>query len=88
MRGGTLIAIRDMDDGHLLNTIRMLVRRAPFIAVAEIARMPRPRGDMAMDGFGAEVDRMGRLPDVELASELFPSFGALCAEADRRKLDY
>ncbi len=59
MRDGRKIAIVDMGDGHLMNTIRMLQRNGEHkrdVNVAEYLAGPAPTADMASIAFDDEFD--------------------------------
>ena len=91
MRDGTKIAIRDMTDSHLRNTLRMLIRNAErrLLGVA-IAGNPFDGGpEGAEDAWNDGFDAMCALDPVSLASETWgPVFDRLEREADRRGLEW
>jgi hypothetical protein len=56
-RDGTCIPICKMSDGHLTNTIKMLMRGAQMRCSSETVQllsMPAPNGDMAYDAYSSE----------------------------------
>lgn len=74
MANGQTIRIRDMDNGHLLNTIRMLERKAAVCG--------------AYDAVLAELD-LGPDFDFDWASteDYYPIYADMIDEAARRGLD-
>lgn len=88
MRDGTKIRIKDMGDGHLVNTIRMLKRYGALVKRhTEMIYLcgPTPQGDMAEYAFNQEFDRVMDADPEEFAPDILED---LCAEADRRGLTY
>ena len=88
-REGQQVRIRDMDDRHLLNTLRMLQRHAwRRLVAANLAYIdgPRPTADMAEMAFEAEADHVAELT-TEDALEDMPKYQELAEEARRRGLD-
>ena len=83
MKDGQRIAVRDMDNGHLLNTIRFLERAAER-KVQDFMSCPMPNGDMAMMAWEQEFDAMC---DAEV-EDFFPIYKHMIAEAVRRGLDF
>ena len=80
---GHRIAVRDMDNGHLLNTIRFLERAAER-KVQDFMSCPMPNGDMALMAWEQEFDAMCSA-EVE---DFFPIYKHMIAEAVRRGLDF
>lgn len=81
-KDGREIPVRLMDNGHLLNTIRMLERAAEQ-KVQDFMEYPMPNGDMAVMAWEQEF---GRMCDAEV-EDFFPIYKYLIAEAARRGLD-
>lgn len=79
-KDGTKIRICDMDDAHLINTVRFLVRKAEQYKV----EMPYPcfQGEMAQ--MYAEME-WGNLMNAD-PEDIYPILSDLFSEADRRKL--
>jgi|CXWL01.1.fsa_nt_gi hypothetical protein len=65
-KDGTKIRIKDMDDGHLFNTIKMLERNASVKAYY-FALLPEPNGEHAQDAFANECAMLGDMGPEELA---------------------
>lgn len=81
-KDGRGIPVRLMDNGHLLNTIRML-ERAAEAKVQAFMDCPMPNGDMAVMAWEQEF---GVMCDAEV-EDFFPIYKHLIAEAARRRLD-
>lgn len=81
--------IRDMDDRHLLNTIRMLERNAEQMRQNDIAAgwicLGGFQGEMASYYAEQDLMRLEESSAEELLEDL-PEYQALIQEADRRKL--
>lgn len=89
-RDGQRIPVRDMGDQHLINTIRMLRRKAPFMMMNELRQMDRyirDAPDGAAMGCESEADALINLSDDEYLSRTLPTFPALLAEAEKRGLE-
>lgn len=67
-REGETIPIIDMEDHHLVNTIRMLERSADARIISWIQATPPPRGEMARDAFDAGIDDLAFGADPERAA--------------------
>lgn len=83
MRDGTLIAIKDMSDSHLLNAIKMCERNG-YISTRTLSfdvYGPQPQGDMASYYYEQELDAILRAPVSSKLDELE-------AEAERRGLEF
>jgi hypothetical protein len=81
-KDGRTIAIRDMDDGHLTNTIRFLERAHTARVRQVILNPPAFQGEMAQLCADAEYNAL-------LESEpgdVFPVYHDLVQEQQRRKL--
>lgn len=88
-KDGTKIAIKDMADSHLRNTIRLIERQADWLknqhAVHAIWLMPEHPSDGVWDALQGEPDRIDRTPTMEWLSDM-PAYKALKAElAEREK---
>ena len=90
-RDGQRIRVRDMDDSHLVNTVRYLRRRFEKLAEFEALRMmlgPRPRGDIAQMAFDQEIDHLLDPWTVDqLLEDRVVTWPALLAELERRGLE-
>ena len=89
-RDGREIPIREMEDAHLLNTVRYLRRCAPEMQLARSLQFDiaasRMGGEMArlcLEQDAAAVDRMQ--PD-DFLQEVVPQFRAMLEELCRRGL--
>jgi hypothetical protein len=80
-RDGTKIRIRDLDDEHLLNILRLLDRVHEH-NVAQWISIPPPHGDIAQDCWEREMDTMLEA-DAALS---FPIYADLWTEALDREL--
>jgi hypothetical protein len=81
-RDGREIKIADMDDEHLMNTIKMLERNHAVV-INEYLHAPVLNGEMAQDAFENEFDRLSE----DGPGCLDPRYDIMIEEADRRKLD-
>jgi len=80
-KDGTIIRIRDMTDGHLLNTIAMLKRKSDAINdEAEAAACGMFHGDMASYYAEQAVAAYGSVESH------FPKYRELVAEWERRRI--
>jgi hypothetical protein len=84
-KDGTKIRIKDMEDSHLLNTIRFLEKQTVRLNMRELDEMmsfPYPNGEMAQHAFDQEFNMIGSAePNVH-----FPIYDDLVNEASRRNL--
>lgn len=81
-KDGSKIRIKDMDDGHLINTIKMLLRNNEYYLENAMIGMAFLQGDMAC--YCAEI-AMNEMLDEEC---IHPLYDDLVAEAERRYLIY
>jgi hypothetical protein len=85
-RDGTVLLLSAMDDQHLVNTLKMLKRKAAF-AAAHNARIllsgPQPHGEGAQMAFDQELMEAGNIDNF-----LHESYEDLIWEAKKRKLKY
>jgi hypothetical protein len=79
---GRLIQIVELENGHLLNIIR-LIERMHAAALTAYMIGPEPQGEMAKDAFDREFDAL----DEEGPSGFHEQYDLLCEEADRRRID-
>lgn len=88
-KDGRRIRICDMDDRHLLNTIRFLDRKAKEVESAALyaghAFLNTLQGEMAQDCLENELDAIEQ--DGVEPHEICPLYNNLVAEALRRDLD-
>lgn len=89
-KDGREIPIVEMEDRHLINTIRFLRRNvlryqcAQFSAMGSyVAQAP----DGAADCCESEANQLMDLSDDDYLAHRFPSFKTMLAEASRRKLE-
>lgn len=80
-RDGSVVLIRDMADGHLMNAIRLVERRHAFSVLALILS-PRPQGEHAGYAFDEMCDRV----DEEGPAATCPVYDDLLDEAVERGL--
>jgi hypothetical protein len=86
-KDGRRVRVRDMEDGHLVNTIHLLNRayERRLLSLAFLIDGPGgPQGDGAQDCAAREMATAEECgPGLE-----YPTYDALCDEADRRRLTY
>jgi hypothetical protein len=80
-KDGRKIRIKDMDDKHLMNTIRMLERNSEYYFCDMFMSMATVNGDMATYFLEQEMDNM-----IEDDIIMHPLYEDLLEEANRRKL--
>jgi len=73
-KDGTVIRVKDMDDDHLRNTIRMLQKNA--LAKRELHTLsylvgPYPQGEMAQVAFDSEFDQLLDSSWMEFVPEVY-----------------
>ena len=81
-KDGTKIRIKDMDDKHLVNTIRMLLRNNDNYIADAMMGLCSLQGEMACYYAEQEMDRMLEEDCIH------PLYDDLVEEAERRKLEY
>jgi hypothetical protein len=89
-KDGRKIPIKDMEDGHLLNAIRMLQCKASALQSRETASyfmLGEPQGEMAQDAYHAGMDELMDMEPLEYL-ETREDYTALTQEARKRKLTY
>lgn len=94
-RDGRVTPIREMADGHLVNTVRMIRRKtdrfATQVALEELGRMavfagPEP-SDGVLDGLNDLLERWSDRDNLDqIIAERVPVFAALLCELHRRKI--
>lgn len=86
---GRLIKVSEMEDTHLVNTIKLLRRNAQKLILQELAQMANYINN-APDGAAmaamSEADRIIEMTDDEYLSHRLPAFDALLLEAVNRGL--
>lgn len=90
-KDGKVIRIIDMDDPHLINTIRMLRRGADIIRLKMAIEFDNARsflqGEMALQSIDDEDFRIGGMSDDELLTEYYPPYSTMLSEALKRGLE-
>lgn len=90
-RDGREIPIEEMEDGHVLNTIRFLHRNAEMIRFGYFVRVywssPQPNGDGAQMAVDEECQRWAQLCDVDMLKRAVPQYVMLLLEATKRGLN-
>lgn len=88
-KDGKRIKIKDMEDSHLVNTIKFLRR----VAEHEIKSNQKaflgfgyPQGEMAQDAYDQEERYWNEITEDELIGEHFPCFDNMIEEGKKRKL--
>ncbi len=89
-REGDSIAVVDMEDGHLVNTIRMIRRRALRVKSINEAVLLRGHdslnGEMAHDALDEEIEASRETSADEWATEHVPCYALMLRETVRRNL--
>ena len=89
-REGERVAVRGMDNQHLVNTIRMLRRNAPKMMAAEelslYAYLDSDPPDGAYDCASGALSELDEMDADEFLEATVPTFVALLAEAEKRGL--
>ena len=89
-KDGRVVRVENMDDAHLMNTIRMLRRKCSQYQLAEIRFLSASSvnaGDMAADGIAMEALAIGDMSVDEYLAHRWPMFNVLLDEAKRRELE-
>lgn len=81
-KNGQKIRIKDMDDKHLINTIRMLERNSQYYLNEAILGLCSLQGEMAIYYAEQEIDRLIGEPC------LHPLYEDLVEEAMKRDLEF
>lgn len=84
-KDGTVNKIKDLNDGHLLNILKLLERAHAITLARDYICLPEaqmPRGDGANDAFDAEFDRKM----VEGPEHTYSGYRWLLEEAIHRKI--
>jgi len=91
-KDGTRLRICDMEDSHLLNTIRLCMRVARHRLSLEInagySVLSTLQGEMATLFCEQDLDRLEDMTPDEYLCQTFPLYEKLLAELERRKLDH
>jgi len=90
-KDGREIAVRDLEDAHLLNVIRFLRRRAGVIQFMEVTELAVSmaatlHGEMSLHRAEQEVEALGEQDPEEYLLENRPDYVAMLNEAKRRRL--
>lgn len=89
MRDGGKIKIKDMEDSHILNTIKMLLRIAGKYQSDNLAYFPCLQGEMAQEHAEREWEYLNESTPSVLAQELFGDrWEGLIYEAKKRGLKW
>lgn len=85
-REGKLISISDMSDSHLVNAINFVLRNEEKIRLN--LAIHRSRGMVLIHGEMAQLAAEDEIAQLAVAplSEVYPLYGDLCDEANRRGL--
>jgi hypothetical protein len=81
-KDGREILIKDLEDSHLMNIIK-LIERNYAKAIGTYLIGPGPSGEMAQDAFDREFDKLNE----EGPYGFNESYEALIDEADKREID-
>lgn len=87
-KDGTQRRIKDLDDIHLCNIIRGIIKRSEREMELAVANPPALNGEMAQMFAEMEYEALFEMDAVEYASGSHPLFDDLIAEAERRGLNY
>ena len=81
---GTVIKIKDMDDNHLRNTIKLMVRHGT--SADEVLRY---RGFIMLERLQDEELCLTdtNMPLEEIIEKIYPMYNNMLKEADKRKLE-
>lgn len=87
-KDGSKIRICDMEDSHIINTIKLLVKKSSQIQNEALMYYPCFQGDMAQMCAEQEWDNLNEMHPEDFALQEFPILEYLWEEADKRKLKY
>jgi hypothetical protein len=82
---GRRIAVNDMEDTHVVNTVRLLRRHATaqrFLEALIMLKGPRPSGDEATHAFECALEETVSLSDDAFLKEVCPPFHRLLTRYD------
>lgn len=92
MKNGNKIRICDMDDNHLINTIKLLYNNAVRTKEITLSSMAcysgNCNGEMAQDALDSAVTDLELTTDFEFALREYPILENLIEDAKRRELKY
>lgn len=88
-KDGTKIRIKDMTDTHLVNTVKMLIRKADIDRENTLMCFPSFASEDSMASYYAEQewDSLNWMTPFEYAKQEYPIFNDLLDEVYRRKLE-
>ena len=90
-KDGRVLKVADMEDSHLINTIKYMQRRAEHIQWKDVLQMSRfadtLNGEMAVDCAEQSIVELGDMHPEDYL-ETLPDYQALVKEATRRKLTF
>ena len=84
-KDGRKLRICDMDDGHLVNAMRMLRKYAKLLRLKTVhfyVRCVGPTGEMAQVAFDEELDRVLSSGDEDYLPEIYDNMVADCQRRD------
>ena len=91
-RDGTIIEISEMEDTHLVNSIRMMQRMAPVVHQRAVslcyAAISTLQGEMASFYATRDTEIIESMSPKDFLIERYPKYGNLVREAKRRGLPF
>jgi hypothetical protein len=90
-KDGRRIAVRDMEDTHLVNTVRLLRRHAPAARLVELFLMvtgpARPSGDGATMAFESGIEELASMSVDRFLSEFVPPYRKMLERFPKAEAD-